>query len=275
MNHLREKHPDHLSSSEVPLPRRRVVAAPEGPAASPVKTAAESQELEDIFQFFKDSCGELEEYAHSEPSAEDQEHDSDVEDVTEEPRGRKADTNGFTPYKVVRCSVKVKAGEPVCEYAFERQRSPAFNHLFPFRTARDYKLARFMVGSKVPKSSIDPYFRDEILPPDIASDISFTSVHTLFKQTERMAQDPKWYSGNVEFPLRPKSEFRYRSILHCIQYLLRQRAFVNNMLWDPIEVFNCEGERIYSEMNTGSWWWEEQVFICIYILECSASINKA
>ena len=48
-----------------------------------------------------------------------------------------------------------------------------------------------------------------------------------------------------------------------MQYLLRQWAFVNNMLWDPIEVFNCEGERIYSEMNTGSWWWEEQVFICI------------
>ena len=120
MNDLWEKHPDHLSSSEVPLPRCRVVAAPEVPAASPVKTAAESQELEDIFQFFKDSCGELEEYAHSEPSAEDQEHDSDVEDVTEEPRGRKADTNGFTPYKVVRCSVKVKAGEPVCEYAFEQ-----------------------------------------------------------------------------------------------------------------------------------------------------------
>ena len=110
-----------------------------------------------------------------------------------------------------------------------------------------------MVRSKVSKSWIDAYFRDEILPPDIGSDISFTSGHTLFKQTERMAQDPKWYSGNVEFPLRPKSEFRYRSILHCIQYLLRQRPLVNNMLWDPIEVFNCGGERIYSEINTGSW----------------------
>ena len=152
MNHLQEKHPNHLSSSEVPLPRHRVVAGPEVPAAPPVKTAAESQELEYIFQFFKDSCCELEEYAHFEPSAEDQEHDSDVEDVTVEPRGRKADTNGFTPYKVVRFLMKVKGGEPLCEYAFERQRLPAFNHLCSFRTARDYKLARFIVGSKVPKS---------------------------------------------------------------------------------------------------------------------------
>ena len=231
-----------------------MVGAPEVPAASPVKTAAESQELEDIFQFFKDSCGELEEYAHPEPNAEDQKHGSDVENVTEEPRGRKANTNGFTPYKVVQCLVKVKAGEPGCEYAFERQLLPEFNHLFPFRTARDYKLARFMVGSKVSKSWIDAYFHDEILSPDIALDISLISGHTLFKQTERMAQDPQCYSGNIEFPLRPKSEFRYRSILHCIQYLPRQRALVNNMLWDPIEVFNCEGERIYCEMNTGSWW---------------------
>ena len=28
-------------------------------------------------------------------------------------------------------------------------------------------------------------------------------------------------------------------------------------------------------MNTGSWGWEEQVFICIYVSECSASMNKA
>ena len=98
-----------------------MVGAPEVPAAFPVKTAAESQELEDIFQFYNDSCCELEEYAHSEPSAGDQEHDSDIEDFTKEPRGRKADTNtnGFPTYKVVRCSVKVEAGEPVCEYAFE------------------------------------------------------------------------------------------------------------------------------------------------------------
>ena len=37
------------------------------------RVAAESQELEDIVQFFRDSCTELEDYIHSKPSAEDQE----------------------------------------------------------------------------------------------------------------------------------------------------------------------------------------------------------
>ena len=67
------------------LPRHRVAAAPE-------VSAAESQELEDIVQFFRDSYTKLEDYIHSKPSAEDQEHDSDIEDITEEPRGRKADS---------------------------------------------------------------------------------------------------------------------------------------------------------------------------------------
>ena len=73
-----------------------------------------------------------------------------------------------------------------------------------------------------------------------------------------MVQDPPCLSGEVEFPLRPKSEFRYREILPCIQYLLRQRAFVKNMVWAPVKVF-VNDEREYSEMNTGTWWWDQQV----------------
>ena len=166
----------------------------------------------------------------------------------------------FTPHMVCRCP---DVGEPILDYLFSQQRFPGFNHLYPFHTARDYKLARFLVLSKVPKTQINDFFRDDILSSAIVhgkKDISFQSGHTLYKQTSRMTQDPEWDSGQVEFCLYPKSEFRFRSILRCIQYLLRQRAFVNNMLWAPIKVFNNKGERVYSGMNTASWWWEEQVF---------------
>jgi len=74
-----------------------------------------------------------------------------------------------------------------------------------------------------------------------------------------MADDPAWTAGSVQYALRLKSEFRYRNIIECIQYLLRQRAFVEHMLWKPVQLFNKDGERIYSEMNTGSWWWDQQV----------------
>ena len=31
------------------------------------------------------------------------------------------------------------------------------------------------------------------------------------------------------------------------------------MSWAPVQVFDCNGERMYSEMNTASWWWEQQL----------------
>ena len=67
-----------------------------------------------------------------------------------------------------------------------------------------------------------------------------------------MIEDPPWHTGEVQYALRPKSEFRYRNLLHCIQYLLKQRAFVCNMLWEPVKIFNMDNERIYTEMNTGT-----------------------
>ncbi|KAF8436407.1 hypothetical protein BGX38DRAFT_94477 [Terfezia claveryi] len=38
--------------------------------------------------------------------------------------------------------------------------------------------------------------------------------------------------------LRPKSEFKYRNLLDCIKYLLRQCVYVTHMLWEPVKSFN-------------------------------------
>ena len=95
---------------------------------------------------------------------------------------------------VCRCP---DAGEPIRDYLFSQQHSPRFNHLYPFHTARDYKLACFLVLSKVPKTQINDFFRDGILSSATVNgkkDISFQSGHTLYKQTSRMTQDPEWCS---------------------------------------------------------------------------------
>ncbi|KAF8451274.1 hypothetical protein BGX38DRAFT_497654 [Terfezia claveryi] len=67
-----------------------------------------------------------------------------------------------------------------------------------------------------------------------------------------------WTTGSIQYALRPKSDFYYRNIIDCIKYLLRQRAYVTHMLWEPVKLFNKDNERIYSEMNMGSWWWDQQ-----------------
>ena len=130
-------------------------------------------------------------------------------------------------------SESYKAGAAIREFEFAKQCSPTFNHLYPFKNSRDYKLARHFTESEVLQHRIDVFFKEDMLFPASAGDqmstISFKLAHTLLKRVTEMIEDPCWLSGQVEFPLQPKSEFKYRDILRCIKHLLCQRAFVNYM----------------------------------------------
>lgn len=95
------------------------------------------------------------------------------------------------------------------------------------------------------------------------SSVSFKSGHTLWKQTDKMVDNPGWETGSVQYALRLKSDFYYRNIIDCIKYLLRQRAYVTYVHWEPVKLFNSDNERIYYDMNTGSWWWDQQRLIPI------------
>ncbi|KAF8414987.1 hypothetical protein EV426DRAFT_511732, partial [Tirmania nivea] len=89
-----------------------------------------------------------------------------------------------------------------------------------FLNPRDYKLARFFTLSKVPKTQINDFFRDNILstsagnPP--MSRISYKSAYTFYKHIAQMVTDPAWTTGSVEYTLHPKGEFYYRNIIECI-----------------------------------------------------------
>ncbi len=192
-----------------------------------------------------DVTGLFQTYPDDEITDETEEQETDAEDSFTAPK------SDAVHDVIRRFPAEFKAGEPVREYPFSAQRSEQYNHLYPFLNARDYKLARFFTMSKVPKSRINIFFQDNIISPsnveNPTSEISFRSGYTFYKQTAKMVEEqPPWQSGYVEF----------RSILHCIQYLLRQRAYVEHMLWEPVQVINTNGDRIYSEINTADWWWQ-------------------
>jgi hypothetical protein len=255
-NHILSKHPEHLPSSKPLLLRRKPDLTQNAPhIEQPIlhgHTEFESSETH------LDVTGLFQTYPDNEITDETEEEDPDAEESFPTPKSDDVHD------KIRRFPAEFKAGEPVREFPFSAQRSEQYNHLYPFLNARDYKLARFFTMSKVPKSRINIFFQDNIISSrDVenpTSKISFRSGYTFYKQTAKMVEEqPPWQSGYVEFPLRPKSEFRFRSILHCIQYLLRQRAYVDHMLWEPVQVINTDGDRIYSEINTADWWWQQQV----------------
>ena len=50
----------------------------------------------------------------------------------------------------------------------------------------------------------------------------------------------------------------YRDIFKCIQFLLPYLPFQADHDFEPVRLADSDSRRIYSEMNTGDWWWDTQ-----------------
>ena len=100
---------------------------------------------------------------------------------------------------------------------------------------------------------------------------SVTSAYKLFKTVDKMEYEldiSSWKRGLVEFTL-PGSEssrsedrmaaFWYRNPVTCIEFLMKQPAFREHMAYAPRKEYNEVGERMYSEIKSGDWWWRKQV----------------
>ena len=58
---------------------------------------------------------------------------------------------------------------------------------------------------------------------------------------------------------RHTNTFYYRNALHCVRYLVHQVAYRSDMVYTPIQEYDSNVERLYSEMDTVDWWWDTQV----------------
>ena len=165
-----------------------------------------------------------------------------------------------------------EAGKAISVLPFVKERQPMYNFFRPFQNAMDFKLARFFHSAHVPKARIDEFFRDGFLegqsdapgsiPVCVGSPgFSFRSSHTLYQKIDEMIIDPPWKNGFVDFRLAKNTEFWYRDILKVLKYLLRRKSFQPHMSWAPVKQFDSQQERVYTEMNTASWWWNTQVCI--------------
>jgi hypothetical protein len=137
----------------------------------------------------------------------------------------------------------------------------------PFRSVEDHSLAEWFITNRISQSAINGYYR---LPGVDKS--GPTSAYSLLKDVDRMdgmgLGADSWRSGKVTF-LRgvPETELRevdwtsywYRDPVDAIRFLLGQKQFAKELVWAPVREYGHSGDRIYSEMHTANWWWNEQV----------------
>ena len=128
----------------------------------------------------------------------------------------------------------------------------------PFQTLHDFKLARWFIQSKVPRSRIDEYFATGLSTSRLPSFSSAYKLEQCLNVVDPFREFLQWNEGTVHDG-EQSSIFFYRDIIGCIQYLLAQVAYKEDMVYAPIRETDSQGDRLYSEMHTADWWWEMQV----------------
>ncbi|KAF8433151.1 hypothetical protein BGX38DRAFT_1146209 [Terfezia claveryi] len=154
------------------------------------------------------------------------------------------------------------AGKVIKECIFRYVRSWQYNPLSPFANVYEYKLARFFHDSKISLKQIDKFFKNNLLPidrPETAS-VQFKSGHTWRNKIRELIDQPPWHRGTVDFHLQQGCIFYYWDVQHTIAYLLQQRTFAGHLVYEPVQDFDKGGNRMYTYMHTGNWWWRTQVW---------------
>ena len=105
--------------------------------------------------------------------------------------------------------------------------------------------------------SIDTYFKNGLLLKPAT--VHFKSGHTWREMIRELVDLPKWHQETVNYYLQQGCVFYFREIKSSIKYLLRQHSFLEHLVYEPIREFDREGNQVYTDMNTGDWWWRTQV----------------
>jgi hypothetical protein len=187
------------------------------------------------------------------------------EDAGEECISAAADRFGDNEYDIYHSIPHPTAGKPI--YAFDKSRIPLNRHgpWFPFKNAVDFKTASFLIRHNHTKAAITEGFNRGIYTSQQTDTLSFSSAYTLRKLVEQMEPDfqsSEWNVGKAKFFADVKNEivdFWYRNISKVIKHFFRQPAYRELLIYKPVKDFNHDGQRVYSDLHTAKWWWEQQV----------------
>ena len=75
----------------------------------------------------------------------------------------------------------------------------------------------------------------------------------------------------MNYPLQKGMKFRYCNIISAVQYLLRQKVYAQHMVWAPCREVDGQGNMVYSDINSATWWEDNQV--SILDMECRHAMS--
>jgi len=135
-------------------------------------------------------------------------------------------------------------------YNKHRTYSEQWNLWHRFWSVHDFQQAQSF--SQQTKTWIDHHLRCGLDNYKMESFQSADALRKLLSELDFGLGDDSW----IEDDSHIFGTLYYRDIFKCIQFLLAHLPFQAHLDFEPVRLADSEGYRIYSEMNSGDWWWD-------------------
>jgi hypothetical protein len=148
---------------------------------------------------------------------------------------------------------------------------------FPFENASQWKLAKSLLFPKRQSRAGVNNLAVEKNCPWIQTGTGFKSPNDFYQRLELLNyRGGQWrQSYVVPGPTAPtwrpnQVEFYHRDTFETLKYIVSNPKLQNHMKWAPERQFNSKGERVFSELWSGDWWWRMQVYYPEWIIPLTA-----
>ena len=137
----------------------------------------------------------------------------------------------------------------------------------PFNgSEKAYRWARWIVKNNISRSAIKELFDDDIMIDDDEMKMIFKSSYGLRQVVQEMTEGlgrHSWTKVDTNLQWEDSDEcnpisFYSRDPVEVGLWLLQQPCYAEYLHFSPQKTFT-EGDRLYEELHSSDWWWQEQV----------------
>ena len=136
--------------------------------------------------------------------------------------------------------------------------SQDWDPIAPFATVEQWHLCRTMVEENISKARMDRMIQRGLIVKDAQARNSDQLRGLLVAMQATDGLSSEWQEATIDIE-GTSTPYWYRDPVSAMSYILGHPPFKDYLCYAPIRDRDESGERLYSEMWTGDWWWRTQV----------------
>jgi hypothetical protein len=136
---------------------------------------------------------------------------------------------------------------------------------YPYSSYNQFRLAASVASPKLLPANVIQKVAVDGGDAFIPADLAFSSTNDFLARIDQLsALQSTWRQGTLTNQRSGVSwatdvKFWHRDPLAVLQEIFENPDLKDSCVWEPVKQYNSEGDRVYTDMYTGDWWWRLQV----------------